>query len=630
MSSPALVITVSAPEIEQHVDEWVSADVRADFTCAICADVLREPVNLSTCSDTFCLRCLREYVEHSVAHPNCPVCAVPLASDIKSLLSAAACINGRCSEQLRKLKVSCPHCHVWQSTLGSTRVHIDAHRSECGEFPLPCSVGCGVSIARSQLAEHEREKCPKRLVVCDRCGGQFASKQLASHHIGERECERAHLCERGCGMVVLDSNWFGHMHEDCKLQGEFSQLDTQLPNTVGDVSAPIKDDAVYRSQLAAKEDEILVLRRRLSVVTLSLNLVSDAQTAIQWVSEQRRHTPESMKTLVMLLRTYRESSQVQAACCQSLFDQTVALGRVTQLQPFIQAGGTNCVTSAMSQHRSVASLQEAACGVLWKLSVGDSASTSRAHIMTAGGVDCAVAALKQHPHLANVQLYGCKLLANLACDPDAKLPLSTNGGLACVVSAMKQHTSADILGTGCRALQNLSWKCDETLCERIIMAGGVECVVSAMMQHGSNQIIQQEGAGTLWRLATQPSALPLIAAAGGIQCLVLAMKQHLPDAAVQRAACRALFSLTADKRLRDRVVSAGGIECIVAAMDQHPEAADMRRTGRTALSRLAERPDNRGRIIKAGGKEGAAFYGKKEKPRWGLRRLLQLLSSNKP
>jgi len=101
------------------LDDWVvDQAIKESLTCAICYDLLYQPVNLSTCSHTFCLHCLRACVRQS--RSKCPLCATPFSSNIHAVLSTTDCISGFCNEQLRKVKVSCPHCRsgraYWVST----------------------------------------------------------------------------------------------------------------------------------------------------------------------------------------------------------------------------------------------------------------------------------------------------------------------------------------------------------------------------------------------------------------------------------------------------------------------------------------------------------------------------------
>ena len=205
-----------------HIDVWVvDQGVKDSMMCAICHDILYQPVNLSTCPHTFCLHCLRNYIKQGQP-PLCPQCITPLSSNIKSLTSTDDCISGLINEQLRKVKVACPHCHEWDGILGVNRTNLIAHRDECGEFPER-SEDCGQSYPCPQSDTHYDEECPKRLVQCERCEEWIVAEDISQHHINDRECENAHICALGCGELVPDVDAAQHSDEVC------SQLSVNCP-----------------------------------------------------------------------------------------------------------------------------------------------------------------------------------------------------------------------------------------------------------------------------------------------------------------------------------------------------------------------------------------------------------------
>ena len=199
------------------LDEWLVEKDNDSLRCTICWHVLYQPVNLSTCSHTFCLHCLQAHVkEHSA--PTCPQCRTPLSATIHSVLSSTDCslvINGSCNFQLAKLKVSCPHCGEWKDSLGTNRANVIAHHNVCPQLPVCCSLGCGQLIARDQLGDHEDEECPRRLVWCEHCDEQFTHEALAAHVINKTECADCHLCKLGCGVPVVDKYAADHITNYC-------------------------------------------------------------------------------------------------------------------------------------------------------------------------------------------------------------------------------------------------------------------------------------------------------------------------------------------------------------------------------------------------------------------------------
>ena len=191
-------------EVDAHIDQWVvDPQLREWLTCAICCDILYEPVNLSTCPHTFCRHCLHAHV-HS-QHAKCPLCNVRLSRNIHELLNVDDCISGARNEQLRKARVACPECEEWTGTLGANRQHVIAHRAACGAFVLECEKKCGQSLPRRAMAQHEEEECRRRTVQCPRCSTSMTAAELSKHHVGERLCKNTAFCQSGCGEVVLQS-----------------------------------------------------------------------------------------------------------------------------------------------------------------------------------------------------------------------------------------------------------------------------------------------------------------------------------------------------------------------------------------------------------------------------------------
>ena len=285
----------SSSSITFPIDDWV-VDEHESLNCSICLDILYQPVNLSTCSHTFCLHCLQKLVQDPNSSPACPECKTALSSSIRSILSTPDCINGWWNEQLRKLKVACPHCkatEAWTGTLGIDRANAIAHRGECGYVPVPCSLGCGQSIARSSLTVHEKDECTKRSVQCDRCNQHFPVDAISAHLINDKECGNCHLCKLGCGQLLLDTLAAAHVKEACthrpvlcpicNASVQHHLLDHHLQtNLVQHITQLAKDNASLKQQLSlasstvAQQDmKVSKMQSEISCLRTQLSEVSD-------------------------------------------------------------------------------------------------------------------------------------------------------------------------------------------------------------------------------------------------------------------------------------------------------------------------------------------------------------------
>ena len=638
-------------EGELHVDEWVAdEEVREALTCSVCLDLLYHPVRLSTCSHTFCLHCIRAHA--SQPHPNCPQCVRPLPSNIGSLLSSDECIDAASEKQLQQLEVTCPYCHHWTGVLGVDRTSLVTHRNECGDYPLICGVSCGQSIARSKLAAHERDECPQREEECERCNERLPIESMARHHVNERECENCHVCALGCGQLVLDRCVADHRNHHCQnrsvqcptcgLSLEQRQLEAHLHTNFVDHFAKLASDNLsFRVQLAAMADEMASLRRQLSTSLFFPSLASDVRAAVEWLDSDASSTPESMKTVVALMRTYRDLSDVQLAGYKRLLARANA-GDAAEIQHIADEGGIECVISAMKLHEAVVSVQEAGCGVLWRLADGPAVCM---RISTSGGVGCIVSAMKRHTSEVAVQEHGCAALSRLARHPAVRNPLGSAGAIECIVSAMRTHTLVvRIRETGFQALCSLAYEAEQS--QRLVSTGGVDCIVAVLRQHMSVAPLPEREFAVLSHLGGQLTLTKGLAQAGGIDCTVLAMgqqlsvasvqqsgcsilrnclaavfnaggggiiggivaamKHHLSVASIQEQGCDILYSLARLSPLRERVAASGAIECVVAAMNQHPTLASLQDHGILVLCRLSEYKGNCMRIAAAGGRQAIA------------------------
>ena len=110
--------------------------------CALCADTVGVPVQLTACEckTLYCLHCLRDMVglnADKALHLRCPTCRkeLPLATNAGAYYSRQRWMEG---------------------SLDSTH------------GPMLCPRGCGSAYLRSQFDRHVRE-CPKTRKVCRDC-----------------------------------------------------------------------------------------------------------------------------------------------------------------------------------------------------------------------------------------------------------------------------------------------------------------------------------------------------------------------------------------------------------------------------------------------------------------------------
>ena len=599
---------------ELHVDEWLLHAEEADpfcaaasLTCAICLDLLLQPVHLSTCAHVFCRSCLQGHVAQY--HLTCPQCVIPLQADIAQLLASEAdSVDAECNARLSSIQVGCPYCRKWQGVLGVDRAELIAHRDGCGDYPLICGVGCGRSIARSRVAQHEHDECGRREVECERCGETLPAEYVAAQHgVTERECENAHLCTLGCGDVVLDSCLSDHCKHHCPYRNvacptcgvsvQQRQLEAHLhTNFIDHFSRLATDNISFRQQLAAMQDkmaqfgalqdEVAFLRAQVAAASSFPTLAHDVQTAVEWLDGDASVVPDPMKDTVTLMRQYKDMTDGQFASYQQLLDRANAANPAYAVEGQVE-GGVENIVSAMRLYKALASVQEAGCGVLWKLADGVDASL---RIAAAGGIEAILAAMRQHPSVAVLQENGCAALCRMSRHALLRSRLAQCGVAELIVAAVKTHTlTVRIRELGFQALCDLSR--DPAIGVRLGNAGGVEYIMGVLRQHSAAGPLPPNELTVLWNLAANPALATSLVLAGGIECVGRAMTHHAAEQRVQELGLAALRHLQAAVQQHQQSSnmtqpSRALIDCLVTALRRCASVASVQEHCLTELANL--------------------------------------------
>ena len=131
---------------------------------------------------------------------------------------AMDCTNG-CGQQVKQKDLrehlrnecllrtyKCEHCGYEKTYLGVTD-----HYNTCNNYPLPCLIGCGVTIMRKDTAAHQNE-CPHVEINCPKgCGVTIMRKDAAAH---QNECPHVKTsCPKGCGVTIMRKDTAAHQNE---------------------------------------------------------------------------------------------------------------------------------------------------------------------------------------------------------------------------------------------------------------------------------------------------------------------------------------------------------------------------------------------------------------------------------
>ena len=128
--------------------------------CAVCKDVLAEPVALSACGHTFCRACVALVLVKPAAQRKCPTCLADVAGDEKVITNwtakdAIAELRVRCRFGLKREgdgwvadEAGCPAQHTLDGAA--------AHEAACDFGLISCPfAGCGVELRHSQMDSHD-------------------------------------------------------------------------------------------------------------------------------------------------------------------------------------------------------------------------------------------------------------------------------------------------------------------------------------------------------------------------------------------------------------------------------------------------------------------------------------------
>lgn len=124
---------------EDQIDE--------ELICSICGEPFQSPMNCKSCGNTYCEKCIQQWVGQ---HWSCPSCR-QIGNHFERVISRVV-LN-----QLNRLLIQCQLCQE-------------------------------KNIQRSNFNDHLAGTCPKQLVACtDRCGWKGCRDILAKHLIDCRE-----------------------------------------------------------------------------------------------------------------------------------------------------------------------------------------------------------------------------------------------------------------------------------------------------------------------------------------------------------------------------------------------------------------------------------------------------------
>ena len=151
-----------------------------NFRCAICLNVLKQPMQCVRNEHSFCKPCITRYLEE---FQRCPTCMEPLTLQT---LRPSRIITGLVSE----MKIKCDNVERGCPEIIKFNALKD-HVKDCGFVPVKCSNdGCELIVNRKDQPHHERNDCSFRKEKCEVCGKYVAHGRKKLHcYVTRREMD---------------------------------------------------------------------------------------------------------------------------------------------------------------------------------------------------------------------------------------------------------------------------------------------------------------------------------------------------------------------------------------------------------------------------------------------------------
>ncbi|ESN90684.1 hypothetical protein HELRODRAFT_185223 [Helobdella robusta] len=132
-------------------------EVDEELLCPICSGVLENPVQASHCEHAFCLSCINGWLARQ---NTCPIDrGVLRKNNLKSVPRILRNLLSRLKITCNNSELGCPEMLKLDS--------LPAHLLECDfnpKKPVTCDKGCGLTMAKDELAEHNCIKDLRNLV----------------------------------------------------------------------------------------------------------------------------------------------------------------------------------------------------------------------------------------------------------------------------------------------------------------------------------------------------------------------------------------------------------------------------------------------------------------------------------
>lgn len=146
-----------------------------ELVCSICRGVFYDPVKCP-CNHVFCRPCITPWLS---SNSNCPVCRK------FTLNSCLTQVVPLVNNMIMNLTMHCQYAKSGCKSLIRLRCYM-SHVQQCLYEPVMCkNKSCVEIVMRKNLTEHE-QKCPFKVIKCQRCNLNISAKKIMRHNCVKR------------------------------------------------------------------------------------------------------------------------------------------------------------------------------------------------------------------------------------------------------------------------------------------------------------------------------------------------------------------------------------------------------------------------------------------------------------
>ena len=186
----------------ERISSDIDKNIFANKKCAICLNLVWDPIDCSKCQNIFCKYCIDLLL--SKKKNSCPLCRKPFKSSnckaLKKIFEGIKikCPNSPCNEypeyldyleHLKKCKYGKFYCSNkgcdYENTLNNQK-DMKAHLTSCLFGIAKCDF-CNKEMIANKLENHFKKDCPKFIIDCEFCYESMAREYFDKEHT-DKEC----------------------------------------------------------------------------------------------------------------------------------------------------------------------------------------------------------------------------------------------------------------------------------------------------------------------------------------------------------------------------------------------------------------------------------------------------------